>query len=372
MTIGDHPTLEAIRLHRIVMPMRMPFTAAHGTEHFKNATVIEVISEGISGWGECAALEYPTYTEEYADGAFAVLRDLLVPGALSGRDWQSETPRNPMAKTGLEMAILDRHLRQSNQSLIKYLETISGESALRKVPAGISIGIVHDVGRLRELVEQAVSDGYQRIRMKIERDWDYEPIEAIRSKFPDITLQVDANGSYRLDDLPALQRLEQFDLLMIEQPLPSTDLAGHAELARELSIPLCLDEPITSPDSARNALSLGACSVINIKVARLGGLAPTLETLAVCRSMGAGAWCGGMLDTGIGRAVNVALAALHGFTSPGDIAATDRYFDRDVITTKFEVNDGSINVPDTFGTGVTMDFDALADFTIRKLELTAS
>ena len=350
--------------------MRTAFATSHGTETFKHATIVEAVVDGVSGWGECAALEHPTYTDEFADGAFAVLADRLAPAALRRADWATTVPGNPMAKAGLELAILDASLRGGNTSLIAHLEAgRDGAGTRRQVPAGISFGIIRDLGRLLDEVARAVETGYRRIRMKIDRDWDHRPLEAIRRAFPSIAIQVDANGCYTLDDLDVLVRLQDIGLLMIEQPLAAHDLVGHAELARRLTTPLCLDEPIVDPQSARTALTQGACKVINIKVARLGGLVPTLATLDVCREMHAGAWLGGMLDTGIGRAVNIAVAALDGFTSPGDIAATDRYFDRDIITTVFTVENGTIGVPDGAGIGVDVDSDALRHFTTRQVVL---
>jgi o-succinylbenzoate synthase len=365
-------TVERIRVHRIVMPMRTPFTASHGTEGRKHATVVEVIGADVTGWGECAALEFPTYTEEFADGAFEVLTRILAPAVLAGADWRGSVSGNPMAKAGLDLAMLDHDLRLRRSSLITYLEAEVGAPALRAVPAGLSIGITRDLTSLLAIVDDADAQGYQRVRMKIEPGWDFDPAAAIRSHFPRLALQVDANGAYSLNEpahIAALKRLEPLDLLMIEQPLAAADLDGHARLARQLSIPVCLDEPIISAEMATKAIALGACSVVNIKVARLGGLAPTLQTLDVCRSTGSGAWCGGMLDTGIGRAVNIAIAALPGFTSPGDIAATNRYFDRDIITTRFEVVNGMVDVPQYEGIGVDIDRDALRSFTIRTVDV---
>lgn len=351
------------------MPMRSVFSTAHGTESAKHATIVEVIDDGVSGWGECPALEHPTYTEEYADGAFAVLATQLAPAALEGPHWRDAVTGNPMAKAGLELALLDHRLRSDGKSLVAHLEEVTASRALSAVPAGISLGITRDLDELVSRVTRAVAEGYQRVRLKIDRDWDYQPLAAIRSRFPTLPLQVDANGSYRLDDLGALQRLEEFGLLMIEQPLPADDLRGHCLLSRRLAIPLCLDEPITGAEAASAAIAMGACSIVNIKVARLGGLGETLATLGVCRSTGAGAWCGGMLDTGIGRAVNLAVAALDGFTTPGDIAATDRYFDRDLITTRFHVESGAITVPHGSGIGVEIDRDALEAFTTHRVVL---
>ena len=349
--------------------MRTPFAAAHGTEVQKHATIIEARYDGVSGWGECAALEHPTYTEEFADGAYAVLRSAIAPGALQGPLWRSLTARDPMAKAGMELALLDAELRKQDASLMDHLAGLTDSTPRRSAPAGLSLGISHDLKELVTRIEGALAEGYQRIRIKIERGWDHEPLSAIRNRFPDIVLQADANGAYTSADVERLKELERYRLLMIEQPLDATDVDGHAALAEVLNIPICLDESIVSAQMAADILRRKAASVVNIKVARLGGLGPALATLAVCRSAGAGAWCGGMLDTGVGRAVNVAVAALDGFTSPGDIAGTDRYFDRDIITHRFSVCNGMIAVPDGPGIGVEIDPDALDAFTIDRTEL---
>ncbi len=375
MTSEDSPEIEQpaqsdidlIVLHRVVMPMRSPFVTSHGAEDNKHATIIEVRGSGISGWGECAALEHPTYTSEYADGAFNLLSTYLGPAVFDQTPWRCVARGNPMAKAGLELALLDLQLRLKNQTLIGYLEKRSEVTARRAVASGYSVGIVRDLPTLLACVETAVVDGYQRVRIKIDRDWDYEPLAAIRNVFPDLALQIDANGSYTQYDLASLRRLQDFNLLMIEQPLAADDMEGHALLSRSLGIPICLDETILSAHSAWRALEMGACSVVNIKVARLGGLAETLRTLTICRSLRAGAWCGGMLDTGIGRAVNIAVAALDGFTTPGDIAATDRYFDQDIITTRFSLENGTIAVPTGIGIGVDVDRDALVAHTIKRI-----
>ena len=360
---------DVIVLHRVVIPMRSSFAAAHGTEQNKHATIVEVRHDGVSGWGECAALEHPTYTEEFADGAFMVLRSSIAPAAFLGPYWRSATPGDPMAKAGMELALLDRDLRVRNISLGQHLASITGSTVRDRVPAGLSLGISNDLDGLLEKIGTALAEGYQRIRLKIDPSWDHQPLSAVRTTFPSAVLQVDANGSYRMQDADRLRELERYDLLMIEQPLPTGDIEGHAALAQVLNIPLCLDEPIVSAQTAAEVLRKGAASVLNIKVARLGGLGPTIDTLNVCRTAGAGAWCGGMLDTGIGRAVNIALAALDGFTSPGDIAATDRYFDRDIITTRFTVADGFITVPQAGGIGVEIDHDALSAFTTDRVEI---
>jgi o-succinylbenzoate synthase len=362
--------IDAIVLHRVVMPMRSAFAASHGVEQQKHATIVEVQSGNETGWGECAALQYPTYTDEFADGAYDVLNQLSA-NAISGSDWRNSIAGNQMAKAGLDMALLDLDLRKSHKSLATFLRELTGSTIRTHVPAGLSIGIVRERSELLSIVQAAVEQGYQRVRIKIDRGFDYTPIARIRKQFPSLPIQVDANGAYSLGDVDLLKRLDDLELLMIEQPLPSNDLEGHAQLAKHLRTPLCLDEPIVSAQHAEHALELKACSAINIKVARLGGIQETIDTLTVCRSKQAAAWCGGMLDTGIGRAVNVAIASLDGFTSPGDIAATDRYFANDLIASAFVVQDGCIRVPDSPGIGVEIDRHALRAFTTRSSTVTS-
>jgi O-succinylbenzoate synthase len=350
--------VERVVLHRIRIPFRTPFVTAHGVETDKHATIVEVLAAGTTGWGECSALEHPSYTYEYADGAFAVLRDHLVPDLLAGR--ATAVVGHPMAKASIEAAVLDARLRSGGRSLAEHL----GATRV-SVPAGVAVGLAGSAAELVDSVARRVDEGYRRVKLKIEPGRDVEPVAAVRQAFPDLELHVDANGAYRLGDAALLQRFDGLDLALIEQPLDADDLEGHAALARQLRTPICLDESITSARTCGIALSMGACSVVNLKAARVGGLGEALRVHATCVERSAGLWCGGMLETGIGRAMNLALAALPGFTLTGDLSATSRYFARD-LTEPIELIDGQLRVPSGHGIGVEVDREFLAACTLTR------
>jgi O-succinylbenzoate synthase len=295
----------------------------------------------------------PLYSSEFADGAALVLSGHLAP-RLVGRDVTAEgvaealapVRGHPMAKAALEMAVLDAELRGEGRSLGERL------GATRElVPSGISLGIAGSIPELLDVVAAALAEGYQRVKLKVEPGWDLEPTRAVRERFGDILLQVDANGAYTVADIDHLAGFDDLDLLLIEQPLAEDELAGHAELARRLRTPVCLDESITSARSASEAIALGACGVVNVKPGRVGGYLEAVRIHDVCVATGVPAWVGGMLDTGLGRAGNVALAALPGFTLPGDLSASARWFDED-LTEPFVLEDGYLRVPTGPGLGV--------------------
>jgi O-succinylbenzoate synthase len=262
-----------------------------------------------------------------------------------------------MAKAALEMAVLDAELRASGISLAQRLGAVR-----TSVESGVAVGIADSVAALLDEVGVYLDTGYRRVKLKIRPGWDVEPIAAIRQHFGDVALQVDANGAYTLADATSLGALDPFDLLLIEQPLADDDLAGHAGLARLIETPICLDESITSARVAREAIELGACSVVCIKPGRVGGYLEAARVHDVCRDHDVAAWCGGMLETGLGRAANLALAALPGFTLPGDLSASDRYYARD-LTAPFVLVDGHLPVPSAPGIGIAPDPDSLRDFT---------
>ena len=356
--------VERVVLHRIRIPFRTPFVTAHGTETHKHATIVEVLAGGVTGWGECAALEHPSYTYEYADGAFTMLRDHLIPDVLAERT--TAVVGHPMAKAAIEAALLDTRLRHSSQSLSAYLGLTRAT-----VPAGVAVGLAGSTSELVDAVASRVDEGYRRVKLKIEPGRDLEPVIAVRRAFPHLELHVDANGAYELDDVALLQRFDDLALSFIEQPLGADDLEGHATLVGQLRTPICLDESITSARACGRALTMGACSVVNLKAARVGGIAEALRVHTVCVDRGVDLWCGGMLETGVGRAMNLALAALPGFTLTGDLSATNRYFDRD-ITDPIELVDGQLTVPTGPGIGVDIDRDFLAASTIGKATILPS
>lgn len=306
------------------------------------------------GWGECVALSEPTYSPEYAAGAHHVLEHHLLPRVIVGRPLD-DVLGHPMAKATVEMALLDARLRADGRSLAAHLGGVRDA-----VDAGVSVGMQPSIGDLVRVVEGYLADGYRRIKCKIEPGHDVEPMRAVRAAVgADVVLQVDANAAYTLDDASTLARLDDLDLLLIEQPLPEHDLRGHAELARRLRTPLCLDESITSVASLHEALDLGACSIVNIKAGRVGGLAEAVRIHDACIARDVPVWCGGMLETGLGRAANVALASLPGFTLPGDVSASRRWFSED-LTEPFELEEGRLRVPTGPGLGVEPRPDVLA------------
>jgi O-succinylbenzoate synthase len=262
-----------------------------------------------------------------------------------------------MAKAAIELAILDAELRATGRSFADEIGAVKD-----RVPSGVSVGIMNSVPELLDAVTKYVDQGYVRIKLKIEPGWDVEPVAAVREKYPDIPLQVDANTAYTLGDARHLAKLDPFDLLLIEQPLPEDDVRGHAELAKQITTPVCLDESIVSARAAADAIALGACSIINIKAGRVGGYLEARRVHDVARANGIAVWCGGMLETGIGRAANVALAALPGFTLPGDTSASDRYYTQD-LTAPFVLEDGHVRVPTGPGLGVEIDRAALKELT---------
>lgn len=346
--------LLAIDLITLRMPLVSPFITSFGEQHERTPLLLALTAEQdghvVTGWGECVALADPVYSPEYLDGARDVLRRYLVPRlvahqAAGGRVtaaavaslWRA-TVGHRMAKAALELAVLDAELRLSGTPLAGYL----GVTATQ-VPSGVSVGIQPSIGALLDAVGNYLAQGYVRIKLKIRPGWDVEPVRAVRERFGDIPLQVDANTAYRLSDGPALRRLDEFDLLLIEQPLGEDDFRQHALLARQLRTPLCLDESIASVEAAADAISLGAAAVINIKPGRVGGYLEARRIHDLARAHGVAVWCGGMLETGIGRSANAALAGLPGFTLPGDISASDRFFAQD-ITPPVVLSGGHVDI----------------------------
>jgi o-succinylbenzoate synthase len=349
--------IEAVELRRVALPLVTPFRTSFGTQTVRDALLVRVITDQGEGWGECVAGEEPLYSSEYADAAQHVLRHHLIPRLLAGRP-AGEVKGHAMAKAALELATLDAHLRATGTSLRAHL---GGDKS--RLEVGVSVGIFPTERQLRDQVAAYVEAGYRRVKLKIEPGSDVAPVRAVRKAHPDLMLQVDANAAYTRDSAAeSLKPLDDEDLLLIEQPLPEDDLQGHADLAALLHTPLCLDESITSRTTAALALDLGACAIVNIKAGRVGGYAEAVRIHDLCLARRIPVWCGGMLETGIGRAANLALASLPGFTLPGDISATDRYFATD-ITEPFVLEDGCLDVPTGPGIGVTPDPQRLEQHT---------
>jgi O-succinylbenzoate synthase len=340
----------------------------------RDVLLVQIIAGGGTiGWSECVAPVAPMYTSEYVTGAEHVLTAHLIPLLLAepeveidGIPQRLESVRgHRMAKAALEMAVVDADLRRRGVSLAAYLG-----ATRRRISVGVSVGMARSLPELLGEVERHLKEGYERVKLKIEPGWDVEPVRAVRRTFGDeLLLQVDANGSYPPTELDSLLALETSNLLLIEQPFAAEQLAAHRDLASKTTTRICLDESIESAVTAADALDTRACSIVNLKAGRVGGIVESVAIHDLCRDKSAGLFCGGMLETGIGRAVNVALAALPGFTLPGDISASDRYYAQDV-TEPFQLNRGEIAVPDRPGSGVELDFERIEHLTmsIRRID----
>jgi len=358
-------TLTGVELRRVQMPLVSPFRTSFGVETSRKALLVRAVTTDAEGWGECVAMSSPLYSSEYVDACADVIRRYLVPAlaTLERLDAVAVGPAlakfrgHRMAKAALEMAVLDAELRARGVPLSRELGAVR-----TRVPCGVSVGIMDSIDELLDAVAGYLAEGYLRIKLKIEPGWDVAPVAAVRERFGDILLQVDANAAYTLANAHQLARLDPFDLLLIEQPLDEEDVLGHAALARLITTPICLDESITSARAAAAAISLGACRIVNIKPGRVGGYLEARRIHDVCQAHDVPVWCGGMLETGLGRAANVALAALPGFVLPGDTSGSARYYRTD-ITAPFVVEDGHLTVPTAPGIGVTPDDEALAAVT---------
>ena len=341
------------------LPLKEAFETSFGSIDSRLIFLVWIEGNGLTGWGEVVAAEEPRYSYETIGTASHVIRDYLaqalmakpVTGLSELAARMAPFKGHNMAKAGLELAYMDLLARIQHKSLS---DLVGGTR--KRVPVGVSLGIQPTLAALLERVDQYLSLGYQRIKLKIMPDWDLEVVAEVRRRFPEILLSVDANSAYKLKDLDRLRALDDFNLLMIEQPLDHDDLLDHAKLQSELKTPICLDESITTLRRAQHALALGSCRVINIKVGRVGGYSQALPIHNLCFERGIPLWCGGMLESGIGRAHNLALASLPGFTLPGDISASSRYFDRDLIVPAVEVAaDGTAEVPLGNGLGFEVD-----------------
>ena len=360
--------LQAIELRLVSLPLRRPFRTSFGEEAAKEAILVRVETATGIGWGECAASPHPRYSEEFNAAAWLVLRDHMAPSLLAAGGVEPEAVGGAlgwirghrMAKAALEMAVLDADLRSAGRSLAGFLGADRD-----RVPCGVSVGIAPSIDALVGQVAGYVEAGYRRVKLKIEPGWDVLPVTAVRRAFPDTPLSVDANGAYRLTDLSLFEALDALDLVYVEQPLGHEDLLEHAALARRLATPVCLDESIRSAADARAAIELGACQVVNVKAGRVGGLLEARRVHDVAVEHGVPVWCGGMLETGVGRAANVALAALPGFTLPGDTSASDRYFEEDLTEPFVLDDDGCLAVPTGPGLGVEPRPDRLEACTVR-------
>ena len=361
--------LQEIELSTIHLPLVRPFRTSFGTQTSREVLMVKVTNDnGTVGWAECVAMSEPLYSPEYVIGCLDLMKRFLIPALRAKESITAEDVPvvlkpflgGQMAKAALETAILDAQLKDQGISLAKYLGATK-----TKVECGVSVGIANNLESLVEEVKSYVDAGYRRIKLKIEPGWDYEAVKTIRNLYPEIPLQVDANQAYSRSDGKLLAKLDEFNLLLIEQPLDEHDILGHAILAKEVQTPICLDESIISLGSAEDALALNATTVINIKPGRVGGYIESKKIHDLCVKNNIPVWCGGMLETGIGRAANLALAALPGFTLPGDTSASARYFKQD-ITKPFVMDDGFLTVPTGSGIGIEPDLDFLDEITTAK------
>lgn len=366
--------IEKIELRRIELPFVAPFETSGWRELANHSLLVRLWAEGAEGWGEAPVGIGPWYNEETQATAWTIARDYLAPMLLAA---EIECPEdvdviyarvrgNRMARAGFEFAAWDLFGHLRGQSLSTMLGGVR-----ERVEVGVSVGVQPDIDALLRVVGGYVEAGYQRVKLKIKPGWDLEPTRAVRETWPDLRLQVDANSIYSLADIDHLARLDAYDLLLIEQPLAHDDIYDHAKLQRRMSTPICLDESIVSPDHARWALELRACGVINIKPSRVGGLNAARQIHDLAAEAGVPVWCGGMLETGIGRAANVALASLPNFSLPGDISASDRYFARDIVRNPFTLNpDSTLSVSSAPGGGAEVDLEFLERVTLETLVLT--
>ena len=360
------PDLEAIELVRVELPLKRPFKTSFGVETHRDAILVHAIARDAHGWGECVAMSRPLYSGEWGDAAWLLLRDSLVPAVLRAGDEAGLEPfrGNPMARAAIRTALLDLRLRREGKRL---KESLGGSR--ERIECGVSIGIAPGIDALLGEIAGYLEQGYRRVKLKIEPGRDVAVARAAREAFPDAALMVDANAAYTLADAGHLAALDELGLLMIEQPLSEDDLVDHATLQGRLETALCLDESIPHAGAARAAIALGACRVINIKPGRVGGLEEAGRIHDLAREAGLPVWCGGMLETGIGRAANLALASLPGFTLPGDTSASDRYFEEDITEPFVLAPDGTLGVPTGPGIGVDPAPDRLVRFATDSLVL---
>lgn len=362
--------IEHVALHCLQMPLKAPFTTSFGTETIRELILVEVRADGVTGWGEVSTMEAPLYNYETTKTAWHMLEDFLIPLVLgqsfadpdeAARAW-APLRGHYMAKAGLNNALWDAYARQQGIPLAKALA--GGAAIKEQIGVGVSIGIQGSVAGTLKQIEGFVAEGYQRIKIKIKPGWDEELLRAIRREFPDLPVMADANSAYELKDAPLFERLDDLNLMMIEQPLGEDDIIDHASLQPRLRTPICLDESILTPDDARKATAIGACRIINIKVGRIGGHSPMRQIHDLAVAQGLPLWCGGMLESGIGRAHNIALTALPGFTLPGDTSASSRYYHEDIVEPAAELLPGGyLAVPQGPGIGVSVMPDRVRKYT---------
>jgi O-succinylbenzoate synthase len=367
-------SIARVELTQIRLPLITPFETSLGRTTERDIILVRVEDkDGAVGWGECVAEELPLYSEEWTATAWPALEQILGPmiiaaeldGPESVRTLFSPVRGNRMAKAAIESAVWDLEARRQN---IPLWQLLGGTH--REIPAGVSIGLKGSIGELLQTIEREITAGYQRFKIKIKPGRDVALVAAVRDRYPNLPLMADANSAYRLNDLAVLKELDDYDLMMIEQPLAHDDIADHAWLQREIATPICLDESIRSAADARHAIELGACSIINVKMGRVGGHAEAKSIETTARIHDVAVWCGGMLEAGIGRAHNIALSTLPGFTLPGDVSASARYWEEDIIEPPVTVTQrGTIVPPAAPGIGFEVRRDRIAKLTVRSANI---
>ncbi|HYO91409.1 MAG TPA: o-succinylbenzoate synthase [Pyrinomonadaceae bacterium] len=366
----------SIELREIRLGLIHFFETSFGRTTERRIILARVLDEdGAEGWGECTAGEGPFYSEEWTETAWTTITNFLAPvvvgkdveGASHVRALMQRVRGHRMAKAAIETACWDLEASRARVPLWKHLGGAQAE-----IPCGVSIGIQDSVEDLLEKIERELSAGYQRVKIKIKPGWDLKILESVRRRFPHIKLMADANSAYTLDDVKLFQAMDEFELMMIEQPLAHDDMLEHARLQAQVRTPLCLDESIRSARDARHALDLNACRIINIKLGRVGGHAEARELEAEARTRGVQVWCGGMLESGIGRAHNIAMSTLTGFTLPGDVSASERYWEEDIIEPPVTVTrSGTIRAPEAPGLGFKIKRERIDSLTVRREEIRA-
>ncbi len=366
--------IKKIELREIQMEYVSPFETSLGREYYKDAIIVKIEAQESEGFGECVAEKSPWYSYETIETAWHVLSQFMIPKILkkdveSPEAFLSMLSRirgHNMAHAAIEEAFMDAYAKSKKTALSKLLGGVRN-----RIESGVSIGIQENVEKLLKNIGNYLEQGYRRIKIKIKPQWDLEVVKKVREAYPNISLMVDANGAYTIKDLNHLQKLDKYHLLMMEQPLEYDDLVDHAKLQSKMKTPICLDESIPNLSSAQAALKLGSCKVINIKVGRVGGIQKTKRIHDYCQEKGVPVWCGGMLETGIGRAINVAVASLQNYKLPNDISASDRYYAEDIVEPPFQLNrDGTITVPQKLGIGVEVLEERLEKVTKRKKTFT--
>lgn len=366
--------IKEIKLHQLLMTMKNPFTTSFGTQQKRFVTIVEAIDEdGLSGFGECVSGEDPLYSEEFMDATLIALKKyfgpLVINKEISHPDevWEIYKPfkRNNMAKASIEGAVWDLYAKKKGITLA---EAMGGTK--KEVDVGVSLGLEDTDELLLERIGEKVEEGYKRIKVKIKPGRDVEMVRKIREVYPEIPLMVDANSAYTLDDIDILKALDEFNLMMIEQPLMAGDIIDHAKLQKQIKTPVCLDESIDSYESAAAAIELGSCEIINVKVGRVGGITQSIKIHDLAEKHNIPLWCGGMLEAGVGRLHNVAITTLSNFTLPGDTASSSRYWFEDIITPEVVAENGVVKVSGKPGIGAEVDFVKMEQYLVKTETIT--